>query len=214
MSNNIFLHDELYRGQDIFHKLAKPEILICGIGALGSNLADNLCRQGITNLSVVDDDRIELHNINTQVWTSNDVGALKSATIANHIYNVTGQDILQSNKRVDARTIKKLAKNAHILVDCFDNTESRQILYDYASKEGVACLHIGLFEDYGEVVWNEDYKVPQQQSEESDLCDYPLARNIAMLASVVATEEIIRYILGEQTNSWAITLKDLKISKY
>ena len=43
---------------------------MCGAGAVGSNLVDNLARQGAENLCVVDRDRVEEHNVSTQVWGS------------------------------------------------------------------------------------------------------------------------------------------------
>ena len=37
-----FLHEEIYRGAETLAKLAEPRVAICGAGALGSHLADNL----------------------------------------------------------------------------------------------------------------------------------------------------------------------------
>ncbi len=44
-------------------QLGKIHRTICGTGALGSHLADNLVRQGARKLAVIDCDRVEQHNI-------------------------------------------------------------------------------------------------------------------------------------------------------
>ncbi len=59
MSNNIYHHEELYRGSALMTTLAEKHVTICGAGAIGSNLMDGLCRQGFTNFVVIDYDRIE-----------------------------------------------------------------------------------------------------------------------------------------------------------
>ena len=72
-----FKHELEYRGEsvmDSFHE----KIVICGCGAIGSNLADNLVRTGFTNIKLVDFDRVEEHNLSTQIYTSDSIGQKKS----------------------------------------------------------------------------------------------------------------------------------------
>src|ERR1051326_7733940 len=63
-----FLHEALYRGQEAIAKLGQAQITICGAGALGSHLIDTLARQGVRRLTVIDMDRVEEHNIGTQIY--------------------------------------------------------------------------------------------------------------------------------------------------
>ncbi|MFN2226740.1 MAG: ThiF family adenylyltransferase, partial [Anaerolineae bacterium] len=72
-----FHHEALYRGQDALERLARARLVICGAGAVGSNLVDNLARQGYRRLTVVDFDRVEAHNVGTQTYAESDVGAFK-----------------------------------------------------------------------------------------------------------------------------------------
>jgi hypothetical protein len=41
-----YLHESIYRGRDAIENLARPLVTICGAGAIGSHLTDNLARQG------------------------------------------------------------------------------------------------------------------------------------------------------------------------
>ena len=60
-----FHHEAIYRGAEQVAKLVDHRLTICGAGALGSQLADNLARQGFRQLLVIDRDRIEEHNVGT-----------------------------------------------------------------------------------------------------------------------------------------------------
>ncbi len=185
---------------------------MCGAGALGSNLIDSLARQGFSNIKVIDMDRVDMHNINTQVYVEKDVGALKVQALRNRIFAAVGTEIEIFDKELTKDNAKKVLKDSTLVIDCFDNTPSRQLVQDECRARKLPCLHAGLYEDMGEVVWDERYTVPKQQAE-GDVCDYPLARNIAMLVCVVTAEEVLDFCLAKKPrkHSWSITLKDLAV---
>lgn len=69
---------DLAKSYDFF----KPEELtsrihIIGCGAVGSTLAENLCRFGIKNITLYDFDIVEPHNIANQMFRATDIGKLK-----------------------------------------------------------------------------------------------------------------------------------------
>jgi molybdopterin/thiamine biosynthesis adenylyltransferase len=212
MANSRFHHEEIYRGKDLVNRLQLHRLLVCGAGALGSNLIDSLARMGFPNLRVVDKDRVEAHNINTQVYGDMDVGALKAEALKNRIFRHIGTEIEAVSKELTAANARAVLKGATLVVDAFDNTASRQLVQDECRARNIPCLHAGLYEDYGEVVWDARYLVPGP-SAQGDVCDYPLARNIALLVVVAAAEEILDFCLAEKPRlqSWSITLKDLAI---
>jgi molybdopterin/thiamine biosynthesis adenylyltransferase len=207
-----FHHEEIYRGSLV--ALSKPLIVVCGAGALGSNFVDNITRQGFTRIRVIDLDRVELQNINTQVYGETDIGALKVGALKNRVFRNVSVELETIDKELTASTADKFLKGADLVVDCFDNSKSRRIVQDTCRAKKIRCLHIGLFESMAETVFDEHYKVPADQVE-GDVCDYPLARNIAMLAVIVATEEILDLYLSKKPRlkNWSITLKDLKIQE-
>lgn len=212
MATSKFHHEEIYRGKDLIAKLSKFNIFVCGAGTVGSNLIDTMSRQGFSKISVIDMDRVESHNINTQVFGEMDVGALKAAALKNKVFRNTGVDIEAISKKLEPSTLKVL-KSANIVVDCFDNSASRQLVQDECRKKKIACIHAGLFEDYGEVIWDENYKVPGDMS--GDICDYPLTRNLAMLVVTILSEELIDFCLKDKPRkyNWSVTLKDLAIRR-
>lgn len=209
-----FHHEEIYRGKNLLKVLAETEILICGAGAIGSNLVDNLTRQGFQRLHVIDMDRVESHNLNTQIWSDNDVGSLKVDALRNKVFRNVGTEIEVTNKEMTASNAAKFIKKASLVVDAFDNNKSRQLIQDEVRKLGIPCLHAGLHPSmFGEVIYDEFYHVPQDVG--GDVCDYPLARNLILLTVAILTEEILDFCLSKppRYKNWSVTLKDLKVSE-
>jgi len=205
------VHEEAYRGPELIEKLAAQPITLCGAGAIGSNLADNLVRQGFKNLIVIDMDRVDDHNRNTQIWTSRDVGQQKVMVLRNHLFNVMKINIDAIPKKLIDSNVKKLINPRSIVIDGFDNSESRKLLRDHCRDTDIECLHIGLGADCAEVTWNEIYRIPTGANG-LDVCEYPLARNIALLSVIIGTESLIRFIDKGVKESYIISLRDLKIT--
>src|SRR5262249_35064787 len=136
-----FHHEDLFRGQGSAEKLREAQITLCGAGALGSNLADMLVRQGFQRLRVIDRDRVEEHNVSTQIYGQDDVGARKVEVLRNHVFRVVGLEIEAVAKELSERTVRKLLENSGIVIDAFDNSVSRRVLFDYCRQTGAPCLH-------------------------------------------------------------------------
>ena len=75
--------------------LVGTAIAVCGAGALGGNLAENLARMGAGRLTVVDFDDVEERNLSTQPYGRRDLGAPKARVLADDLYRDLGVDTLQ-----------------------------------------------------------------------------------------------------------------------
>lgn len=60
-----------------FFKPDSTRIHIIGCGSVGSTLAENLVRCGVTNITLWDFDTVEPHNIANQMFRERDIGKLK-----------------------------------------------------------------------------------------------------------------------------------------
>lgn len=206
---SIFFHEQLYRNDNVMAKLKNYPVTICGAGALGGNLTENLVRAGFGMIKVIDGDRIEERNLSTQPYYRSDVGAFKAKILANNLYRAIGTKVEAQTKELTATNAAQLLKDSQLIVDLFDNSTSRQILKDYADQTRIPCLHAGLSTDYAEVIWNQAYRVPSNVND--DVCDYPLARNLVMLTVAVACEAIVSFIATGKQRNFTITLKDLNV---
>jgi molybdopterin/thiamine biosynthesis adenylyltransferase len=204
-----FHHEAIYRGADSLARLGELRITLCGAGALGSQLADNLARQGVRQLRVIDRDRVEEHNVSTQLYGESDVGAWKVEVLRQRLFRATGIEIDAVRKDLGERNARPLLQDAGLILDTFDNSASRRLVQEQARDLNVPALHVGLYADYGELIWDEVYRVPRDVA--GDVCDYPLARNLVLLVVAIASEVVVRFALDGVRQNWSATLRDFAV---
>lgn len=202
-------HEELYRGPERLARLGDVPLTLCGAGALGSHLADNLARQGFRRLRVIDRDRVEGHNVSTQLYGEAEVGAWKVEVLRQRLFRAAGVEADAVRKELTDRNARGLLAGAGLVLDTFDNAAGRRLVQETCRALPLPCLHVGLFADYGEVVWDEVYRVPGDVA--GDVCDYPLARNLVLLTVAVASEVVVRWALDGVRQSWSVTLGDFAV---
>jgi molybdopterin-synthase adenylyltransferase len=204
-----FHHEQLYRGPEALARLATTRLTLCGAGALGSHLADNLARQGFAALRVIDRDRVEEHNVGTSLYGRADVGVRKAEALRNRLFRGVEVEVEAVARELTADNAGRLLQGAGLVIDAFDNSAARRLVQQACRAHGLDCLHVGLAADYAEVVWDEAYRVPADGG--LDVCDYPLARNLVLLAVAVASEALVRFALTGERGHWSLTLADLSV---
>jgi molybdopterin/thiamine biosynthesis adenylyltransferase len=172
-------------------------------------LADNLARQGFQQWKVIDRDRVEEHNIGTQLYGEAEVGVWKVEALRGRLFRAVGVEIEAVAKEFTERNASSLLKGSGLVIDTFDNSAARQLVQNRCRAEGLPCLHVGLYADYAEVIWDESYRVPRDVA--GDVCEYPLARNLVLLAVAIASETLIRFVLDGVKCDWTATLRDFAV---
>jgi molybdopterin-synthase adenylyltransferase len=211
---SFFLHEARYRD---LAPAADRLVTICGAGALGANLAETLARMGLRHLRVIDRDRVEAHNLSTQPWTQQDVGAPKARVLANMLYRAVGARVEALPTVLTCDNAGGLVNGSAVVVDAFDNLPSRRAVGDAARAAGIPCLHIALggAGDYGCGLWDSAY-LPADYAGAAgplaDTCDYPLTRPLALLVASAAAEILIRYLLDGSQQHVECTLRDLRMT--
>ena len=201
-----FHHEQIYRGNDLMTRLSTLRLTICGAGALGSHLADNLVRQGVQTIRAIDRDRVDEHNVSTQLYGESDVGAWKVEVLRNRLFKTAGVEIDAVRKELTGQNAKQLLGPSDLVIDAFDNSASRRLVQETVRAAATPCLHVGLHADYAEAIWDEHYRVPNDVA--GDVCDYPLARNLVLLAVAIASDIIVRFAADARRESWSVTLGD------
>jgi molybdopterin/thiamine biosynthesis adenylyltransferase len=160
-------------------------------------------------MRAIDRDRIEEHNVGTQLYGESDIGGWKVEVLKQRLFRATGVEIEAERKELSERTAKSLLQGAGLVIDVFDNTASRRLVQDHCRAMNLPCLHVGLNADYGEVIWDERYRVPNDVA--GDVCDYPLARNLVMMVVAIASEVVVRYAADGTREDWCVTLRDFAV---
>lgn len=209
---SIFLHEQLYRTPAVMTKIKNLPVTVCGAGALGANITENLARMGFGKLKVIDRDRIEERNLSTQPYYRTDIGSFKAKILTNSLYRALGIKVEAQTTTLTPENATKLLENSTLVIDTFDNSISRQAVKDSCSNNKIPCLHVGMASDYAEIIWNEHYRVPSPAND--DICDYPLARNLVTLTVAVACEVVITYAATSKQDNFTITLGDFAIKPF
>lgn len=210
--SNAFFHEQLQRTPALMYKLRDFSITICGAGALGANITENLARSGFGKLRVIDRDRVEERNLSTQPYYRSDVGAYKAKILTNNLYRALGVTVDGRPKELTSANAGQLLADSALIIDTFDNSSSRQAVFDYSTNSQIPCLHVGLASDYAEIIWNQIYRVPSPAND--DICDYPLARNLVILAVAVACEVIVNFVATGKQESFTVTLADFAVQPF
>lgn len=210
MIDRRFLHETLHRD---LNQVLDKRIAILGCGAIGANLAISLARRGFRNFALFDNDRIQEYNISTQPWDDFSIGELKVTVLAEKILSINidaGASLVFIRVDSEKRLRSKLTPEVDLLVDCFDNSESRAIAQSVADTWPV--LHAGMSEqNTAEVTWADNYKVPHDVPLE-DPCNYPLSRTLIELTVTAAAESISRFLLEDVRKDYFIHATSLSIS--
>jgi hypothetical protein len=112
-------------------------------------------------------------------------------------------------KELSQRNVRSLLKGADVVIDTFDNSDSRRLVQEHCRGAETECLHVGLYADYCEAIWDEQYRVPEDVA--GDVCEYPLARNLVLLAVAIASETLLGFVTQGERRSRSATLRDLAV---
>ena len=146
------------------------QILVYGLGAIGSNLLVQMSKQYPDyKFSGIDFDKVEERNIRTQAYFLEQVGMAKADAMRIILARYNRKPNYTPVKRKVTESPGPAIKMVDLAIDCFDNTESRRYL---AACRNGNVLHIGFSPDYtAECIWNEDYDVPNDvDAVRADIC--------------------------------------------
>ena len=76
-------------GNDSLEKIKTKRVIVFGLGGVGGNVCDALVRSGITDISIVDNDTVNITNINRQLIANhNTIGRKKVDVMEEHLKNL------------------------------------------------------------------------------------------------------------------------------
>lgn len=116
-------------GEKVTNAVKNACIAVCGLGGLGSNIAQMLVRLGVGKLILIDFDRVEPTNLNRQNYFIGDIGKFKTQATAEILSKINPYIKLECyNEFLNESNILSLTSSADIVVEAFDNAESKAML--------------------------------------------------------------------------------------
>lgn len=101
ITTGIYQRTGLLLGDAMMQKLSETKVIIMGVGGVGSWCAESLVRTGITNITLVDSDRVCVTNINRQLHaTTKTIGKVKVEVLKSRL--------LEINPKADITAIQEI----------------------------------------------------------------------------------------------------------
>jgi len=122
--------------KDDFVKLEDVNIILLGVGGVGSFCLDCLIRSGVKNITIVDFDTYDETNQNRQMWSEMHEGELKVNALKKHY-----PDIKIINQRVDEQWVWDFDFDEFDLVlDAIDDTKAKLALAQKCYKKLISSF--------------------------------------------------------------------------
>ncbi|HFL3264111.1 TPA: ThiF family adenylyltransferase [Clostridioides difficile] len=143
MENNFTTRTSFLVGDDGIEKLNNSNVIVFGVGGVGSFTVEALARAGVGNITIVDFDDVDITNINRQI------PALHS-TVGRYKVDVMKERILDINPNINIKKIRSLynkdtsdkilTERYDYVVDAIDMVSSKIHLIETCEKKGLKII--------------------------------------------------------------------------
>ncbi|GEN71748.1 MULTISPECIES: tRNA threonylcarbamoyladenosine dehydratase [Chryseobacterium] len=135
---------ELLIKEEGLEKLNKANVLVIGLGGVGSFAAEFLARAGVGNMTIVDGDTVDITNVNRQL------PALHS-TVGKHKVEVVAERLLDINPKINLIKINEFlnpermdevidSDKFNYILDCIDSVTPKLCLIKAAKRRKIKLI--------------------------------------------------------------------------
>ena len=120
-------------------KLDIPTAVV-GAGGIGSWTTLALTRMGCSDITVIDFDKVEAHNVGSQIYTEDDIGKTKVEALRDKILSLASGEIITTlNLKVEegSQVLEDIFNENKIIIIAVDNIETRKVLLSGAVGKAV-----------------------------------------------------------------------------
>lgn len=184
--------------------LAASKVVIVGSGGLGCSIAQVLVRGGVGQVTLYDDEKIELSNLHRQIlFDENDIGGFKSAVAAEKLSGINSQVRVQSVvERVRRENVASLFEKYDLVIDATDNIPSRYLLNEAAVTIGSNWMYGGCVGMTGTILLIrkggaclECVFGPMQECDSTPVGAFPVGPATPVIVGAIQANETIKYLL-------------------
>ena len=164
MKKDFKMRTGLIIGQDGLDKLKNSNVIVFGVGGVGSFACEAIVRAGVGNITIVDFDDVDITNINRQI------PALHS-TVGKFKVDVMKERLLDINPDLNIKTVKKVysaetsdeifTEDYDYVVDAIDMVTSKIKLIEVCNEKGfkiISSMGMGNKLDPTKIVVTDIYK--------------------------------------------------------
>ncbi|WP_102345589.1 ThiF family adenylyltransferase [Bacillus sp. Marseille-P3661] len=201
-------------------KISSSSVLIVGMGALGTALANHLVRAGVGFIRLVDRDYVEKSNLQRQMlFDEDDVAAALPKAIAaeNKLKKINSSIEIEAHVAdASVHNINELLEGIDIVVDGTDNFQTRFLLNDACYKQGIPFVYGGAVSARGMSAIFIPEKTPclrcfiSSTDQGGQTCDTigVISPIVDIVASYQVTE-VLKYLVGDANVRKSILTLDI-----
>ncbi len=138
-----FARTSLLYGQEAMDKLRQSHVLVIGLGGVGGHAVEALARSGVGTLTLVDDDKICLTNLNRQLFaTRSSIGRDKVTVAAERIRDICPDTVVYERRcffMPDTAHTFDFASYDYI-IDAIDTVKGKLCIITMAKEAGVPVI--------------------------------------------------------------------------
>ena len=189
-------------------KITLSKVFIVGAGGLGCPIADLLCRAGVGEIGVIDNDKISLSNLNRQtLFNTREINKYKVDVLKKKLRNIN--PLVKVNtykKRINEDNINNLISKYHIIIDASDNFQTKFLLNEKSFKLKKKLVEVAISRYDGHIfVFNFKNKenaclkcfYQEKPSDEILNCDDEgILGTTANIVGSLQANEVLKLILG------------------
>ena len=133
--------------------LADKHLVLVGLGGIGSPALQYLAGAGIGRLTLVDDDKVDLSNLQRQtLYNTRDVGHGKAVIAKRWVSTFDpGLDVTISDRRIGRDNAAQMLDGVDLVLDGTDNFATRLAVSDACVREGVPLLSAAVGRFQGQI---------------------------------------------------------------
>ena len=149
MKEEIFSRETLLVGTEVMKAIAAKNVIIFGVGGVGSWCAESLVRSGIKHLTIVDSDVVCVTNVNRQLMaTTKTIGRVKVDVLKERLLDINPLaqiNAIQGVYNEETSASFNLCSYDYI-IDAIDTVTSKLLLIEKAKEYNVpiiSCMGTG-----------------------------------------------------------------------
>lgn len=122
---------ELLIGKESLDKIKTKHIVVLGLGGVGGYAVESLVRSGIENITIIDNDTIDISNLNRQIISNtNNIGKLKTDEFEKRILSINKNvKVVKITEFIDDSNIEEIFNNKiDYFIDCCDTIKTKQLV--------------------------------------------------------------------------------------
>ncbi|MBL4661784.1 MAG: molybdopterin-synthase adenylyltransferase MoeB [Alcanivoracaceae bacterium] len=129
-------------------KLRNAHVLLIGAGGLGSSCALYLTAAGVGQITIIDDDVVQLSNLQRQIiHTTASVNTLKVQSAKKQLSALNPEISINAlAKRLDENNVDELINNVDLVIDGSDNLTTRYLVNDICLKYHKPLVYAAVYQ--------------------------------------------------------------------